>query len=152
MKTSFITIRNIILALLAFNCFNMNATLHSNIEDENDAQNASVNVIAYFCKNDTLDYVYSLEETKIKGNDTTTTLVASRKFRVVVLDSIATGYKIQCTPLELDIDEYNIEEQNFNSESEKEVFLNRIQQIINQKTYKYPIVFITNEEGDIQHI
>ena len=61
----------------------------------------SVYVVAYFCKNDTLEYIYSNEQIKIKGTDTTTTIITEGKFRLVVLDSTATGYRIQYDQLEI---------------------------------------------------
>ena len=60
----------------------------------------SVYVVAYFCKNDTLEYIYSNEQIKIKGTDTTT-IITEGKFRLVVLDSTATGYRIQYDQLEI---------------------------------------------------
>ncbi len=110
----------------------------------------SVYVVAYFCKNDTLEYVYTCEETKIKGSDTTTVTIEESKFRLVVLDSLATGYRIQFTELETksplleDIDNAN--------NDHRQAILRSIKAISDRNGANSPIIFTTNEFGEIQHI
>lgn len=143
--------RTFLLVAVAIVGFIVNASTGAVNQNETSAENDSVSVVAYFCKNDTLEYIYTYEDTKIKGTDTTTNLVASSKFRLVVLDSTATGYRIQYTPLEIDDAQYKPNGIDENAGT-KEVFMSKIVDLINKNTSNTPIVFTTNEMGQIEHI
>lgn len=127
------------------------ASINVTANDIVDGQSPdSVYVVAYFCKNDTLEYVYTSEDTKIKGSDTTTVTIEERKFRLVVLDSTTIGYRIQFT--ELENKSPLIEEIGNGSNDPKQMMLKRINAIIHKNEAKTPIIFTTNEFGEIQHI
>lgn len=131
----------------------MSAATGTMNQNETTETSDSVDVVAYFCKNDTLEYTYTYEDTKIKGTDTTTNLVASGRFRLVVLDSTATGYRIQYTPLEIDDSQYLHSTNGTNEHtSDKDAFMRTILDLINKNTSNTPIVFTTNEMGQIEHI
>jgi len=141
--------KRIIIALFAF--FTLLTSINVTASDIADASSLdSVYIVAYFCKNDTMEYVYTSEDTKIKGADTTTVTIEERKFRLVVLDSTATGYRIQYTeletksPLSEGIDNVN--------NDPKQMMFKRINDIIHKNDAKRPIIFTTNELGEIQHI
>lgn len=59
-----------------------------------------INVIGYFCKNDTIDYWISETEWKFNDGDTIKTAGVSSKVRIVVTDSTSTGYKMAYTFLD----------------------------------------------------
>lgn len=110
----------------------------------------SVYVVAYFCKNDTLEYIYSNEQIKIKGTDTTTTIITEGKFRLVVLDSTATGYRIQYDQLEIGSP---LTDKLKELANDKNNLIESISSLINNTSINNnPIIFTTNELGEIQHI
>lgn len=59
-----------------------------------------INVIGYFCKNDSIDYWISETEWKVNNGDTIKTAGVSSKVRIVVTDSTSTGYKMKYTFLD----------------------------------------------------
>ncbi len=59
-----------------------------------------INVIGYYCKNDTIDYWISETEWKFNDGDTVKTAGVSTKVRIVVTDSTSTGYKMTYTFLD----------------------------------------------------
>lgn len=59
-----------------------------------------INVIGYFCKNDTIDYWISETAWKFNNGDTIKTAGVSTKVRIVVTDSTSTGYKMTYTFLD----------------------------------------------------
>ena len=136
------------LFLALFALFSLSTTVNATASDIVDEQSPdSVYVVAYFCKNDTLEYIYTSEETRIKGSDTTTVTIEESKFRLVVLDSTATEYRIQFTELETKLP--HIEDID---NDPKQVMLNSIKAIFNRNSANSHIVFTTNELGEIQHI
>lgn len=141
--------KRIILALIAlFSLLTSGNVTAADIADGPSPD--SIYVIANFSKNDTLEYVYTSEETKIKGADTTTVTIEERKFRLVVLDSTATGYRIQYTELET---KSSLSEGIGNVDNDpKQMMLKHINDIIHKNDTKIPITFTTNEIGEIQHI
>ena len=63
-----------------------------------------INVIGYFCKNDTVEYWISKSNWKFADGDTIKLSAASTKVRLVVNDSTSTGYKMAYTLLDCVLD------------------------------------------------
>lgn len=71
-------------------------------EDENETD-STLNVVGYFCKNDTMVYMRTLSETRIQKEDTTQNLVLSKHvYAIIVRDSTVAGYTMEYIPLEKD--------------------------------------------------
>ncbi len=68
---------------------------------EESQEDSVINVIAYFCKGDTMKYTYTDAVYKITQKDTITSSYYTRNCMIVVTDSTAKGYKMEMTPLEL---------------------------------------------------
>ena len=64
--------------------------------DEGDGT-GETNVIAYFCKRDTMEYNYTSEHYFAMGTDTIVKSFYSQDFRLVVSDSTDTGYRLTYT-------------------------------------------------------
>ena len=58
-----------------------------------------IEVVGYFCKNDTMTYRQEYNKFKIQGNDTTVSLSYEEEFMIVVTDSTSEGYKMKYIPL-----------------------------------------------------
>lgn len=72
---------------------------------EEVAKNDSIiEVIAWFSKNDTIDYIIHDGEWKVAGNDTVQTSGISTKVSIIVRDSTATGYKMDYTFIDVKAD------------------------------------------------
>ena len=71
------------------------------------SQDSVVNVIAYFCKNDTMCYQYQDYEAKVENNDTIVDHYIKSDIQLVVVDSTSKGYLIDAKRLMLN-QEYTI--------------------------------------------
>lgn len=71
---------------------------------------SAVNVVGYFMKNDTLDYIIEQTGWHISGADTTQTSGKSKKVRFVVRDSTAAGYAMEYTLLDFQTDSSFLQE------------------------------------------
>ena len=71
-----------------------NVTLAANAMESQDEKTPTVDVIAYFTKRDTLDYLIQEGQWKFNGKDTVKIAGISTKVRLVVTDSTAKGYKM----------------------------------------------------------
>ena len=69
------------------------------VSAEQVSQDSTINIIAYFCKNDTLEYVYHDYKAKVENNDTTVKHHIVDQFQLIVRDSTANGYEIEVKPL-----------------------------------------------------
>ena len=65
-----------------------------NQEDPEDV----INVVGYFCKNDTMTYRQMHYKNKIQGNDTIVSENYREEFMIVVTDSTSEGYKMKYIP------------------------------------------------------
>lgn len=84
-------------------CFVAIATkAQTNLVQEN--QDSLLNVISYFCKNDTMTYLQRQQELKIVDNDTILTTDVAETFMIIVKDSTDKGYTMEYVPLEIKID------------------------------------------------
>ena len=72
---------------------------------EESQEDSVINVIAYFCKGDTMKYTYTDAVYKIHEKDTTTASFYTRDCQVVVTDSTSKGYKMEFTPLDIKLGE-----------------------------------------------
>ena len=80
------------LASVAMTAWSQNLVL--NQEDPEDV----INVVGYFCKNDTMTYRQMHYKNKIQGNDTIVSEAYREEFMIVVTDSTSEGYKMKYIP------------------------------------------------------
>ena len=78
------------------------------VSAEQVSQDSTINIIAYFCKNDTLEYVYHDYKAKVEKNDTTVKHHIVDQFQLIVRDSTANGYEIEVKPLKTEINHRRI--------------------------------------------
>ena len=74
------------------------------LEVDTAGEDSVVNVVAYFCKDDTCEYWIYENEWKVNGKDTVKTLGVSTQVRLVVNDSTSKGYKMSYTFLDVKAD------------------------------------------------
>ena len=67
---------------------------------QQENKDSTINVIAFFCKNDTLSYQFQDLKAKVKDNDTIVEHQILSSFQLIVRDSTTTSYEIECIPLE----------------------------------------------------
>lgn len=100
-------------------------------------EDSTIAVIAFFNKNDSIEYSYSKTETKISDSDTTRTSGVEAQFRIVVLDSTSKGYRLEYTPL------------SWKADNETDSVKSGIKLEAKSQT---PAIFTTDEFGEIQHL
>jgi len=71
--------------------------------EQQEKEDSTIAVIAYFCKNDTLVYRRVQGKEKVIDNDTTIMHEIAEDFMIVVTDSTAKGYKMELTPLSCEV-------------------------------------------------
>ena len=130
--------RNLLLFIfsLAFSATSMAQTMTA----EQVSQDSTLNIIAYFCKNDTLEYIHHDFVAKVVDNDTVVDHHFISKFQLIVRDSTADGYVIESIPLET--------EMSFG----KDTLMTKFMQAIVDKMGDISTIFTTDEFGAIQHI
>ena len=106
---------------------------------QDEQEDSVINVVAYFCKGDTMKYSYTHIVGSIAGNDTTTTGGYTRNSMLVVADSTSKGYKIEFTPMEVNL---------VNDKAEHE-FDSQLQVAMQQALANIKIKFRTDECGSI---
>ena len=84
----------LLLSILCLSCVAMTAWSQKNQEDPEDV----INVVGYFCKNDTMTYRQMHYKNKIQGNDTIVSENYREEFMIVVTDSTSEGYKMKYIP------------------------------------------------------
>lgn len=62
-----------------------------------------INVIAYFSKNDTVSYKETIFKCKITGNDTIVQSAVEQEYMLIVRDSTATEYTIECKDIDFHV-------------------------------------------------
>ena len=82
--------------------FAMAGNAKGGVNDENEDDNV-INIVAYFCKNDTARYEYVALKTKVIGKDTTLTRRVERTSTMIVTDSTAHCYMLDFIPGETSI-------------------------------------------------
>lgn len=103
------------------------------------SQDSVLNVIAYFCKNDTMCYQYQDYEAKVENNDTIVDHYIKSDIQLVVVDSTSKGYLIEYSTLNTTV-EY------------KDSMLTRVMQSIMEKMGDVKVLFSTDEYGTIEHV
>lgn len=106
------------------------------------SEDSTVNIVAYFCKNDTMIYRMTDIDTKIEGADTTETKRIVTDYQIVVKDSMADGYLLELQMLDMHID---------NSDS-SHVKNQDIAMAAWNATKDLKVLFKTNELGELQAI
>lgn len=138
MKTSFLTF------IILLTIFSFYITVHgkNNIAYTNNPDDSTLNVIAYFCKNDTMKYRRTQKKLQIEGNDTVKKEVKyQQEFMIIVRDSTSDGYKMEYIPLKEEFDSTLNEELNSN--------------VINTLSKKFKdqhAIFTTDEYGTLKGI
>lgn len=130
-KTKFIVS---FLALLCVSVFKVNAQ-GITLEQESDT---TINVVAYFCKNDTMSFRNHQLKQKIIENDTTVTYDMTQEFMIVVNDSTSKGYRMEFIPISCKWDTL----EDFNSLTED----------LWDMVKDVHCFFTTDEYGTVQHI
>lgn len=105
-----------------------------------DSLSADVNVVGYFCKNDSLEYWINESEWRVNGSDTVQTAGINILVRIVVTDSLPTGYKMNYTFLDVEADSIDSGLGNFQ---------NRIADMLGKRIVGTTIEFETDEWGSI---
>ena len=87
--------KTLLLSILCLSSVAMTAwSQNLNQEDPEDV----INVVGYFCKNDTMTYRQMHYKNKIQGNDTIVSENYREEFMIVVTDSTSEGYKMKYIP------------------------------------------------------
>lgn len=121
-------------------------SLHAQVSSSQDdvaaeVEDSTVDVIGWFCKNDTVDYWISEGKWKVNDGDTIKTAGVNTKVRLVVTDSTAAGYKMNYTFLECEGDT--------TAHSRMGDFQNKIVELLGKKIVGTTIKFETDETGKI---
>jgi hypothetical protein len=126
------------LLLLLFAC-GANVSAQNQTAEVNNADSV-VNVIAYFCKNDTMDYYFQHVKMKAIDNDTTINFYSESEFRLIVKDSTSQGYKIELQPI------------SNRFEVPKDSLMTQMMEKLVNSLGDVPLIFTTDEYGTIQHV
>ena len=110
------------------------------IAQETEKADSSVNVIAFFSKNDTTDYRESYLKYKVINNDTTISIGYSEDFRLIVRDSTATDYTIECISTD------------FQFLTDNPSFTDKLTKITWDVTKKVPMIFKVDSLGTLIEI
>lgn len=110
------------------------------IAQETEEADSSINVIAYFSKNDTTDYKESYLKYKVINNDTTISIGYSEDFRLIVRDSTATDYTIECISTD------------FQFLTDTPSFTDKLTKITWDVTKKVPMIFKVDSLGTLKEI
>lgn len=101
------------------------------------SEDTTINVIAWFNKNDTTEYTYKKQVMVINDDDTTRTNSLEHDFRVNVVDSTSNGYRLQYQTL------------SWKADNEQDSLRYGFQMAIGGDK---PLVFTTNGYGQIEHL
>lgn len=107
---------------------------------QQEIQDSTLNVIAYFCKNDTLGYHYEDYKAKIYGNDTIVEHYHQNDFLLTVRDSTSEGYEIECIPQEALFD------------FGKDTLMTNLMQSLYDRMGDMHVIFTIDEYGSLKHI
>lgn len=126
--------------LLSFFSFSISYAQTQNLAQVQE--DSTINVISYFCKNDTMDYRIEELEQKINGNDTTLNHYIREDFRLIVRDSTSNGYKLEYSSLG-----------NYEMEGDEVEFWNKtVLEKVAELSSKQHVIFTIDELGNLQHI
>lgn len=94
------------IALLLSGCFiTVYSGENNNAQDNDSDQDSVVNVIGWFVNHDTVDYWIEQTRARITPDDTVKTAHTSAKVRLTVVDSTATGYKMDYTFMDFRVEQ-----------------------------------------------
>lgn len=116
----------------------MAASAQTNLLSEEPAD--QVEVIGFFCKNDTMKYLRRDVSYSIENNDTTITSDYEQEFMITVTDSTKNGYTMK----------YELLSSTLNKA--KGDFERIIHETATEALGNCPCIFTTNEYGELQHI
>ena len=107
------------------------------LEQESDS---TINVVGYFCKNDTMTFRNHQLKQKISDNDTILTYDISDEFMIVVTDSTSNGYRMEYIPV------------SHVSNVDSDTLMNGLMDELWKKSKDLHCIFTTDELGQVQHI
>ncbi|MBO4851114.1 MAG: hypothetical protein J5529_09490 [Prevotella sp.] len=125
----------IVLTIMALTAHAQSMTLQND-----EKEDSTIAVIAYFCKNDTMEYQRIQGKMKIAGNDTTQQYEITEKFIITVTDSTSNGYNMEIIPVSCEVDE------NTND------YQTRMASLLWKEIKDLHCRFTTDEYGEVQHI
>lgn len=128
-----------IYTLLLFIAFSANVNAQVQTAEASSADSL-INVIAYFCKNDTMGYNYQNVKMKIVDNDTTVNFYSDSEFRLIVRDSTSQGYKFELQPI------------SHHFETPEDTLMTQMMERLVNSLGDHPLIFTTDELGAIQHV
>lgn len=114
------------------------ASAQTTLLDEEDTE--QVEVLGYFCKNDTMKYLRHDISYQIENNDTIITSDVEEEFMIVVTDSTENGYTMQMSVLSTDLHTAKNDFERIFHETASEAMKN------------CPCIFTTNENGEFEHV
>lgn len=120
----------------------LGATGQTETTTAEEKTDSSINVIAYFCKNDTMEYALENATQLVVGGDTTLLEYTRETFMVTVLDSTNEGYRMEYVPTG------NREYDGVQTD----VLGKKLIEELGRLSDQLHIYFTTNEYGAIQHI
>lgn len=115
-------------------------TMRGEITAQQESLDSTLNIIAFFCKNDTMDYRYEYVKAKVTGNDTVINLHCLSDIRFIVRDSTSEGYEIESIPMGC--------EMYYGTDS----LMNSIMNTLYEKMGDIHTIFTIDEYGTLQHI
>lgn len=140
--------RKIFLLLLGsvFMSYAMSLNAQTNSQRESDSvdQDSTVDVVAYFSKNDTAIYWITQSSWRLSPTDSVETASVSTKVRLTVVDSTSTSYKMNYTVLEVRGDSTL-----YSSSDIYQTTLSRLVEKMSKRIVGTTIVFETDELGEI---
>lgn len=107
---------------------------------QQESKDSVINIIAYFCKNDTLAYDFQHVKMKVVDNDTTVNYYYNSEFQLIVRDSTKQGYKIEMKPISQHV------------ESPEDSLMAQMVEKLANLVGDVPLIFTTDEYGSIQHV
>lgn len=132
----------IIIILLITMPFHISGLGMKTVTNVNETADSMINVIAYFCKNDTMKYRRTKSKFTTAGNDTIKKgLKLQEEFMIIVRDSTSNGYKMELIPLKEEIDSTS---NNYPGNN----YINSL----GQKFKNQNIIFTTDEYGMVKGI
>lgn len=133
------------IAFLLSGCFITAYSGDNNLAQDSDSdQDSLVNVIGWFVNHDTVDYWIEQTRGRLTPDDTVKTAQTSAKVRLTVVDSTATGYKLDYTFLDFRVE--HIEGSKLSS------FQERVAEKLGKALIGTTVQFETDEFGVITNI
>ena len=99
----------------------------------------TVDVVAYFCKNDSMEYRSVVQEWKVVDGDTTSISIDVTDFTICVIDSTSEGYRMEVTFGDSYVENENLMKQ-------------KLAEISSNLTKGMKCILVTDELGVIQHV